>query len=289
MTEYKNIYLVTNSAKDPALEVADKIVRLLQGHEGTRVFVRLSEEAERLKCECAEISGWFDLMIVIGGDGSVLDASNAALSYDIPLLGINLGHLGYLAELEVSELELLEQLFAGDTAMTERMTLELIIERKGGELIRCERLGANEITLQHVEEFGLADLTMTDETGNRIRYHGDGLIIATPTGSTGYSFSAGGPILSPALQNICVTPICPHSFFNRSMILGAEAEIHVINTTHHSERVGVSVDGRSSYMLEAGDSVHIRASQKKLKTISLNAHPTFNTLRRKMELAELKD
>ncbi len=289
MTEYRNIFLVTNSAKDPTLVVAQEIVDRLQAHDHVRVSVKSKEEAERLGCDCREFSDYFHLMVVIGGDGSVLDASDAALTYDVPLLGINLGHLGYLAEVEVGELDALERLFTNEVVVTERMTLRLTVVRHDGEEICCERLGANEITLLHVEEFGLSDLTMRDGTGNCIRYHGDGLIIATPTGSTGYSFSAGGPILSPALENICVTPICPHSFFNRAMIFGADTEVHVINTTHHEEHVGVSVDGRYSYILEAGDSVRVRASERKLKTISLNAHPTFNTLRRKMEIAELKD
>ncbi len=286
---YNRFFIVTNTSKDPQFAVAKEIVGRLKKHEGVKVFVERRDEADILGCDTCELSQSIDLMLVIGGDGSVLDASDAALAYDIPLLGINLGHLGYLAEVEVEALDTLELLFDGEPVMTERMTLELTVERKSGEKIQCERYGANEVTLLHVEEFGLADLTMRDGTGNRIRYHGDGLIIATPTGSTGYSFSAGGPILSPALDNICVTPICPHSFFNRSMVFGAETEISVTNTTHDNERVGVSVDGRISYMLEAGDAVRVHASDKKLKTISFNAYPTFNTLRRKMELAELKD
>ncbi len=287
---FDNILLVTNHAKDPMLTVATSIVKRLLAHDGVSVFAGNRADAEMLGLSySSELPDNISLMIVIGGDGSVLDASDIALEKNIPLIGINLGHLGYLAEVEVEELDILEKLFTDDVTLTERMTLELTVVRKNGDVLHCDRLGANEITLMHVEEFGLADLTMTDETGNCIRYHGDGLIVATPTGSTGYSFSAGGPILSPALENVCVTPICPHSFFNRSMILGSDAEIHVTNTTHHGEHVGVSVDGRRSYVLAAGDSVRIKASAKKLKTVRIGSHPTFNTLRRKMELAELKD
>ncbi len=289
MMSFENIFLVTNTSKDPHLAVAKEVVARLLAHRGVKVSVADATEARELGCMNEGFDCQYDLMIIIGGDGSVLDAAETALKYDTPLLGINLGHLGYLAEVEMDELILLDRLFTGECSVTERMTLDLTVVRENGETIHCERPGANEITLLHVEEFGLADLTMTDGTGNRVRYHGDGLIVATPTGSTGYSFSAGGPILSPELENICITPICPHSFFNRAMIFGTGAEIRVTNTTHHGEHVGVSVDGRISYILEAGDSVRICASEKKLKTVSPSAHPTFNTLRRKMELAELKD
>ncbi len=290
MGEYKHILLLVNPMKDPDFKIAGDIVNRLSAHKDVNVYVCDEDDAEKIGCRYAEcIPDELDLVIVMGGDGSVLDASIIALDKDVPLLGINLGHLGYLAELDIHEIALLDGLFDGSALIKERITLELAVERNDDVIEKCDRLGANEITLLHVEEFGLSDLTVTDETGNRIRYHGDGLIIATPTGSTGYSFSAGGPILAPELQNICITPICPHSFFNRSMIIGADTEVHVTNTTHHAERVGVSVDGRKAYILEAGDSVRVCASEKKLKTISFCAHPTFNTLRQKMEQAELKD
>ncbi len=290
MNDFQHILLITNVVKDPQYTVAKEIVRKLSAHSGVNVCVRDTAEATLLGCHhMDDISSALSLIIVIGGDGSVLDAAGIALEYHIPLMGINLGHLGYLAEVEVGELEMLDHLFDREVTVMERMTLALTVERANGETISCDRLAANEITLLHVEELGLADLTMTDKTGNRIRYRGDGLIVATPTGSTGYSFSAGGPILSPTLENICVTPICPHSFFNRAMILGADAEIHVANTTYNGEHVAVALDGRTAYVLESGDAVCIRASSKKLKTVSLYEHPTFNTLRRKMELAELKD
>ncbi len=289
MNAYQSILLLTNPVKDPQGEVAAQAVNILMSHAAVHVYVRDQALSQRLGCEYVlSEPDDIDLVIVIGGDGSVLDASLIALEKNVPLLGINMGHLGYLAEIDVNEMEMLEGLFDGRATVKERMTLALEIQKAGG-IVHCDRLAVNEVAFLHADEFGLSDLTLTDGAGNRARYHGDGLIVATPAGSTGYSFSAGGPILSPNLDAICITPICAHSFFNRAMVIGGDTDVKVTNTTHHDEHVSVCVDGRKAYVLDANESAYIYASEKRLKMIFFGIHPTFNTLRRKMELSELKD
>jgi NAD+ kinase len=286
----KEFLLIPNAGKDPNYAVTAEVTQRLKEMKGHVFFdERHSEIAARLNCPVVKTpSEELDCIVVIGGDGSVLDASVTALEYDIPLLGINLGRLGYLAELDTTDLSSLNKLFTGDYTTHARMTLAVEFCHTGQAPVGCERYALNEIAITHATHYGMADMTLTDNMGNHIRYRADGLLLATPSGSTAYSFSAGGPVIDPTLDAICVTPICPHSFFNRSMLLGPSAVITVTNTSKQ-DALYVSVDGRSTTPLESGEKITVRVGQKRLRMIHFGGIPTFTTLRHKMELAEMKE
>ena len=290
MKALRRICLMPNRQKDPELRVTREAARLLTD-SGAEVFVLapLSEEELFSECRIAQkVPPETDCLVVIGGDGSILDATETAISEQIPLLGVNLGHLGFLAELPPQELPLLTRLTRGEYRLSERMMLSLSLER-AGETTRCPRYSLNEIAITHKENFGMADLFLTDTDGNRIRYRGDGLIIATPSGSTAYSFSCGGPVIHSDLAAICVTPICPHSFFNRAMLLPPDAVICVTNNARSRDALLVGIDGRNTYVLAPGNCISVGRAEKTLQMISFENHGTMNTLRQKMQDAELKE
>ncbi len=247
------------------------------------------ELSSRLGCQVAAEDLVPEAIIVIGGDGSVLDAARKAMELEVPLLGINMGRLGYLAELDATDLSELDSLLTGEYIETQRMTLCAEYIDKNGDVHAIPYLALNEVFLAHPNSYGIADMTLTDNTGNRIRYHGDGLLVATPSGSTAYSFSAGGPVVDPTMRAICVTPVCPHSFFNRAMVLSPDCHICVTNTSPKGESLYVTLDGREARELQRGESISVRAAKKNLRTISFGHLPTITTLRRKMELAEAKE
>jgi NAD+ kinase len=147
-----------------------------------------------------------DVLVVIGGDGSILDASHYAIRYGVPLLGINLGRLGYMSELAPTELSYLSRLFDGNYTVEEKMLLSVTIDGQAA----ATRLAVNEVVFSHSNPVELTELVLTDGNGASVKYRADGLIFATPIGSTAYSLSAGGPIVFQDHPSILVTPICPH-------------------------------------------------------------------------------
>ena len=228
-----------------------------------------------------------DLLLSLGGDGTVLAASQDAIERDVPLLGINMGRLGFLAELETDQLNKLDALFTGDYTVTERMTLAVSADLGEGAFA-LPGYPLNDVVFSHDREDGLALLSLSDRAGNVIDYHADGLILATPSGSTAYTLSAGGPIVDDAMDAICVTPVCPHSFFNRSVIFGRDATLTVENRSPLGRDVTVSLDGRERLRLPFGAAVSVGRSDHPLKMLSLDRHAVLSTLNRKMQMADMK-
>ena len=228
-----------------------------------------------------------ELILTLGGDGTVLAASEDAISRDVPLLGINMGRLGFLAELETDQLGRLDALFTGEYSVSSRMTLSVTADEGEGEF-ELPGYPLNDVVFSHDREDGLALLSLCDQDGNVIDYHADGLILATPSGSTAYTLSAGGPIVDDAMDAICVTPVCPHSFFNRSVIFGPDAVLTVENRSPLGRDVTVSLDGKECLRLPFGGAVSVKRSDHPLKMLSLDRHAVLSTLNRKMQMADMK-
>ena len=282
----KRFLIIPNVQKDPAQEVSSSVCAYL---EARGAFARVLPEGKTLDAAVSEADAPFDALVVIGGDGSVLDAAVGAMKHGLPLCGVNLGRLGYLAEVEAADLSPLSRLVDGSCLETKRITLRLEVLHKNGEVEVCERPAVNEVFVSHGTSFGIADMTLTHTNGTTIRYRGDGILVATPSGSTAYSFSAGGPMLDPNLDAFCVTPVCPHTFFNRPMVLGGENTVEITNTSAKGEVLLASVDGRNRYEVAVGDSVRIKRREDVLRLLSFGALSTMTTLRQKMDLAEAKD
>ena len=284
----KKIILIPNAYKDKGYRVARRVIYQLR-QNGADVYV--SEEHKSLAWDEAQMYQTppkdAELCIVMGGDGSVLDAAPLAIELNIPLLGVNLGRLGYLSTLEPDRLSLLDRLFNNKFKAKDTMLLSAIVHKANGNEIKIDRLSVNDIVICHDQNFGLADIAVLDNTGNSINYRADGMIIATPAGSSAYSLSAGGPLVESGVDAFCVTPICSHSFFNRSILFSASTTVTLKNNSERGQELALLVDGRICEKLFPGDEAHINVSDKKLKMIYFSDSGMLNTLWRKMEAAEL--
>ncbi|WP_079988291.1 NAD(+)/NADH kinase [Anaerotruncus rubiinfantis] len=212
-----------------------------------------------------------DVIITVGGDGTILHSAKHAMQHQKPLLGINSGRLGYLAQLEPNEMEYLDRLADGDYTIENRMMLEM---RVGGDPQLYYAL--NDVVIAKGGHARLVDLEILDGNGQPVgSYRADGLIFATPTGSTAYSLSAGGPIVDPVIDTIVLTPICPHSLYDRSILLSPRMQLNVRSKfVNNSDNIVVSVDGERIAGLDADRQVRIQKSERTVPFINF-AEKTF--------------
>ena len=229
-----------------------------------------------------ELYDTVDLLVVLGGDGSILESARRASNRKTPILGINLGRMGYMAELEMSELDLLTQLFVnGEYQIEERSMLNISLIGTHGN-VKFEALGLNEAVITNGAVARIVDIELSEGDVPVASFHADGLIIATPTGSTAYSLSAGGPIVDPRVNCFCVTPICPHSLASRPMIFPDSAQLCVKNTSNREKMLYLTVDGRINCELYRGETVKISRAQEVTRLIRIKDCGFYRRLRLKM-------
>jgi NAD+ kinase len=222
-----------------------------------------------------------DLLVVMGGDGSILEASRRAAMRKIPILGINLGHLGYMAELEMDELDLLSGLFDGSYYIENRSMLS--VEILDDTRTRISSFALNEVAITNGSGIArVIDLELSEGGELITAYRADGLIVATPTGSTAYSMSAGGTICDPRLNCLCVTPICPHSLATRPLIFPDNAVLEVRNTSVREKMLYITADGRINYELYRGNVARITRSPMVTQLVRLKKYSFYHKLRAKM-------
>ena len=285
----KKVILLPNPAKDPNFRVARKVILRLHSN-GAKVYVDkkhqelIWDEVELYTAPPTDA----DLCVVMGGDGSFLDATPFCISHDIPLVGINLGRLGFLSIIEPDKISLLDKAFKKNPDINQRLLLRVTVQKANGETKSYDRLAVNEVAFLHKKTVGMAEFSLHDDHGNAVSYMADGMILATPTGSSAYSLSAGGPLVDSGVEAICATPICAHSFFNRSILFGKNAVLTVRNNSERGMNLDLTIDGRAIDSLEAGDEATVTVANKQLRTIEYPSVGMLNTLRRKMEAAELK-
>lgn len=221
-----------------------------------------------------------EAMIVLGGDGSVLRAAEEAVGHDIPLLGINMGRVGYLASVEPEEISLLRALEKEEYSIKEHIMLDVSIQKENGDVVFLGQV-LNDAVVSGKGH--LADLRLFN--GEKyLDYRADGIIAATPTGSTGYSFSAGGPVMEEGMDAICLTPVCPRSFFSRSLLFSPSSVLRILNTTSRGGDLDISLDGRSHYPLSYGESVWVKRSGKSVKFLELKPRNLLEVLHTKMNM-----
>lgn len=275
----KSIALITNYNITEKLIAADKVAeRVCQ--KGVRLLIP-SQYKDRIMRNRMHRSGYTyvpmddiytsaELVIVIGGDGSMLDSTRRAATAGVPVLGINMGRIGYMTELEMDELELLDKVFTGEYHIDERAMLSVKITSDRGQVrFRAEAL--NEAVIANGAAARIVDLELSDENGLINGYRADGLVVATPTGSTAYSLSAGGPIVDPALSCICVTPVCPHSLLARPLIFPDTAKLSVKNVCEREKVLHLTVDGRATFEMYYGDSAIITKASTKARLLRIKS------------------
>lgn len=224
-----------------------------------------------------------DFIIVLGGDGSILGAARYCISSGIPILGINLGRLGYMAEVETDELPELEKLFDGRFSVEERSMIDVSVLKKGKQMIfRASAL--NDAVISGGSAAKMVDLELSASGRNIGSYHADGLIFSTPTGSTAYSMSAGGPVIDPKMKCICVTPICSHSLTAKPIVFSEDTVLEAKNICEREKRLFLTLDGKVGFEIYRGDTVKIRESEAKTRLVRLKEQSFCNTLRTKMNV-----
>lgn len=269
----KHIYVRTNTAKDEGLAVTQKVKKLIE-EEGMKCS---------LSCDNAKPDD-ADGIIVLGGDGTVLQVAGETLEQNLPILGINLGTLGYLTQVDADGAkEAIHKLATDDYIVSERMMLQGNVLRKGEQIYEGYALNDIVLTRQGSLRIIHFDTTVNGQAFNE--YDADGLIVATPTGSTGYNMSAGGPIVEPNAGVMVMTPICPHTFNSRSIVFSGKDEIGIYvnaDRTGKDQKVEVTFDAGHNLSLTTGDVINITQAPKVTRFIVLKESSFITSLHRKM-------
>ncbi len=292
MADFKKIGLITNfniyEKAGAAMTVAQKLSGydceiLVASFNRDRVLRMNRSKVQFTFLPMDDVYGTADLMIVLGGDGTILETARRAAPRGTPILGINLGRVGYMAELEMSELDLLDKLFSSEPVYTveHRSMLHVELLNTNGE-VRITAFGLNDAVITNGSIARIVDVELSENGVPVTACRSDGLIVATPTGSTAYSMSAGGPVADPRVKCFCVTPICPHSLATRPMIFPDTAVLEIKNTCQREKMLFLTVDGRTNCELYRGEVVRITRSPLETKLIRLKEWGFYHKLRTKM-------
>ena len=222
-----------------------------------------------------------DLLICFGGDGTILHASKAATRAGIPVLGVNIGTMGFMAELESSELSLLSRLAQGDYTVEKRMMLHVKAEHEGQVILEEDALNDAVITKGAVAR--TVQMAVSCDHVEIMSFGGDGVIVCTPTGSTGYPISAGGPIVEPTAENIIVTPICAHDMRTKTVVTSPQREITVEIGRIGRKSAFLSVDGGRALRLGMGDKVTVTRSEFYTQLVHLSRRSFFEIVKTKFK------
>ena len=271
------------------VEALARLVALAR-REGAELYfedqlLEVEAGAQPLTPEC--VPG-LELLLTLGGDGTLLRGARMVAHGSTPILGINLGHLGFLTSAAPEEMErALGMWFAGEYELDERMALAIRFEREGGE-DGGEHLALNDAVLHKGGAARVIRLLVRASGGEVGTYSADGIILSTPTGSTAYSLSAGGPIVTPDVDCILATPICPHTLAVRPLVLGAAEEI-TVEVLDPSEPLILTVDGQGSVSMTPGDRLVVCRADRPLRLVRFPGQTFFSTLRRKLRWGDLEE
>lgn len=266
--------ILPNPAKDVGLEVTGAAAKRAKESGATVMlpdtFKRsgidaVYENTDRMFSEA-------DVLITVGGDGTIIHAAAKASLHGLPLLGINCGKMGFIAELERDEVSGINAVFRGEYTLEERLMLNV---KADGKELCC----FNDAVITHGNKANITELTLMSGGREVETYRADGIVVSTPTGSTAYSLSAGGPIVEPTLPCIVVTPICPHSLAARSMVFSPESVLQVVCG---SDGAYLTADGEASLPVNRGSSVSFAVSDRKVKLIRLKDRRFFEVLNKKL-------
>ena len=278
----KHFYINVNEGKEEAVEFRNTIVAYLESrgatcatskgefHKGYR-FTNLADVPKETEC-----------VITLGGDGTLIRAARDLAGSGLPIIGINFGGLGYLTQIgiEGDPKELLDALLDDRYVIEERMMLKGSVVRDGNVI--AEDIALNDIVLAREGEFRVLKFELYVDGQFLTKYGADGMVVATPTGSTAYNLSAGGPIAQPDGELLILTPVCPHAMTSRTMVLGPDRKVRIrIPETRYGSRI-VSFDGDTQVSLEPGDYYEIEKSEMVTKVIKLDHRSFLDILKKKM-------
>lgn len=282
----KHFFIITNLQKDKDLALTKQMKAFIEEHGGSCSYLAMEgkkgvDALPQPDCIPKET----ECMLVLGGDGTLIRVAARFVSCQIPLIGVNLGTVGYLCELEARDVfEALERMLQDNYVVEERMLLTGHGEMHGEQT--SERLALNEITIRSAGALSILNLVVYVNGKHLHTFHGDGMIVSTPTGSTGYNMSAGGPIVDPKANMLLLTPINAHNLNTKSIVIGAKEEVMIEIGSRRAEKdesALVSFDGDGVAELGVGDKFVIKRADAKVKICKLNEESFLDILRKKMQ------
>lgn len=279
----KKIGIIAKLDKQEALDVAKKLITWLENKkvEAFVDTVLADKIGHKNGVDRKKIPSMVEMLVVLGGDGTLLSAARIVGTKEIPILGVNLGSLGFLTEITLDELyQVLEKILQGNFETNERMMLSVTVTRWGEEIGRYS--GLNEAVINKGLWAKIIDLEtwINDEYINT--YRADGLIIATPTGSTAYSLSAGGPIIYPSIHSFAISPICSYTMTNRPIIVPDDVTVKVVLKTPESD-AQLTLDGQVGCPLKVGDAVEIKKAESHVYLIKSPTKSYYEVLKSKLK------
>lgn len=258
--------IIFNLSKSGAATLSAEIAKILKAAGITPcVFGENIIYAEKVGAEIVESPGICNYIITVGGDGTILRWGKVAADFDIPLLGVNLGRLGFMASVEREEISKIPELLEGVHHISRRMMLNVELIRDGKNVFSARAL--NDVTVSRSSRSKLPEFVVSCGESEVSRVRADGIILSTPTGSTAYSLSAGGPILSPDLECVEFTALCPHTLFNRPMIFSDKQTITARVFQYDNSKATFSVDGGKAIPIEENDVLKLTRCPKDLLLI----------------------
>ena len=279
----RKFLIITNRFKDVEQRHTEKVCAFLHAKGAKINRVLIDRKVKNIDTGLLEE---VVCAILLGGDGTMMQFANQLSAAGIPMLGINLGHMGYLAEVDCNNVEAaLNRVFAGDYSIQERMMITGHVQKKGKTVISQNAL--NDIVITRGGILQVLNFNLYINRKFLKNYNADGVILATPTGSTAYNLSAGGPIADPGSELLIVTPVSPHTLMNRSLVLKATDNVEIeVLMTHEEETEDIMeahFDGKSAIKLSVGDRISVSKSEQKVKMIRLNEISFLETLHNKMK------
>lgn len=281
--------VVLNLSKQKAITCAREIAILMLANNAE--VLMLSEYSELFKGiqityidNIEELFESADIAITVGGDGTIIHAAKYSARQNTPLIGVNVGRLGFAAEVEPDETESLLRILKGDYQIESRILLDVEVIKNGKSR---HYLAVNDAIIARGQLSKIVDLKLSLDGEEIVNYRADGLLFATPTGSTAYSLSAGGPIVAPQMDCLMMTPVCPHSLFSRSVLFSGESELSITVKIPSECCCVLTIDGEKNVDILAEDRVIIRKSELKLKLISLYKRNFYKRLNEKLKEREI--
>lgn len=279
------IALLPNFTREKSFEITKDICKQL--NELGAQYSLLKSEKKNFKIDngkymsIEEIMLWCDIVIAIGGDGSFLNASKKAVKYSKPILCVNAGRLAFMAGLEGNEIKLLKKLIDGDYKMDKRLMLDVTLLRDGKVI--AEDFCINDVVLARGAKLKMTDIIVECDDKLINTYRGDGIIVATPTGSTAYSLSSGGPVVNPSTESIILTPICTQSLFARSIIFSPDNRLSMyLDESSMNSDLYLSFDGEETINVRMGDKIVIKKADRFAEFIRIKSDEFFDVLNIKL-------
>lgn len=284
-----NIAVVVNLSKESAIECGKEIVKIFL-ENGAAVLMNVENEPyfKAFKIKYYETDEQLfescDLAVTAGGDGTIIHTAKIAATAFKPLIGVNVGRLGFAADVEPEEIGKLKRLLTGDYGVQKRMLLDISVKDKSG--IIKSFLAVNDAIISRGELSRIIDLQVFLNEQKISAYRADGLLFSTPTGSTAYSLSAGGPIIEPEMECILMTPVCPHSLFSRSVLFDKCSELAVTANIDDDCKAVLTIDGQESMTLKQNQKVIIKKSNLYLNMLTLHKRNFYTQLNKKLKERE---